>query len=60
MFSMFRSDPINKLRKAYYSKLEKAMFAQRNGNITNYSFLTAEAEALWEEIQKLEIERDGK
>ncbi len=58
MFSLFKSDPVNKLRKAYYSKLEKAMLAQRSGDITNYSFLTAEAAALWEEIQKLESKRD--
>jgi hypothetical protein len=58
MFSMFRSDPIKKLRAAYYSKLEKAMLAQRNGDITSYSFLTAEAQALWEEIQKLESKHE--
>jgi hypothetical protein len=54
MFAMFRSDPVKKLRKAYYAKLEKAMLAQRSGDITSYSFLTAEAEELWAEIQKLE------
>lgn len=51
MFGIFKSDPTKKMRKQYDSLLEKAMHAQRNGDIKTYSSLTAEAEALWEKIQ---------
>ena len=54
MFSLFKSDPIKKLRKAYDIKLEQAMLLQRNGDIRNYSAKTAEAEAIWAQIEALE------
>lgn len=44
MFSIFKSDPVKKLRKAYYDKLEQAMSAQRKGDIESYSRLSSEAE----------------
>ena len=43
MFSLFKKDPVAKLNKAYLAKLEKAMQAQRNGDIKAYSMVTAEA-----------------
>ena len=46
MFGFLKRDPVKKLRKQYLAKLEAAMNAQRNGKIRDYSFLTAEAEAL--------------
>ncbi len=54
MFSLFKSDPVKKLRKTYHAKLEQAMLAQRNGDIKSYSFITAEAEGLLKEIEALE------
>ena len=54
MFSLFKSDPLKKLRKAYDAKLEKAMLAQRDGDIKTYSMLTAEAEDILKEIEALE------
>ena len=54
MLSIFKSDPGKKLRKSYNLKLEQAMIAQRNGDIRNYSLITAEAEEIFKEIQKLE------
>jgi hypothetical protein len=54
MFGIFKSNPTKKLRKTYDMKLEQAMHAQRKGDIKSYSMLTAEAEALWSDIQKLE------
>lgn len=54
MFSLFKSDPIKKLRKAYNAKLEQAMQSQRNGDIRTYSTLTAEAEKMRAEIEVLE------
>jgi len=54
MFSIFKKDPIKKLNKAYEAKLEKAMLAQRNGDIKGYAMITAEAEKIAAEIQQLE------
>lgn len=54
MFSLFKSDPLKKLRKEYADTLEKAMLCQRSGDIRQYSFLTEQAEALYKEITKLE------
>jgi len=54
MFGLFKSNPTKKLRKQYDSLLERAMHAQRNGDIKTYSMLTAESETLWEKIQTLE------
>lgn len=53
MFGLFKSDPVKKLRKQYDAKLESAMLAQRRGDIKSYSLLTAEAENLWQQIEKL-------
>ncbi len=57
MFSLFKSDPTKKLKKQYAIVLEKAMHAQRNGDIRSYSTLTEEAEALHQQI--LQLENDG-
>jgi hypothetical protein len=48
-----KKDPAKRLRKEYHLKLEKAMYAQRNGNIREYSFLTAEAESAREKLEAL-------
>ena len=50
MFGWFKQDPREKLQRAYEAKLEEAMRMQRNGKIREYSFLTAEAEAIREEM----------
>lgn len=54
MLSLFKSDPTKKLRKQYHDKLEKAMHAQRNGDIKSYSFITAEAQEILKDIEALE------
>lgn len=54
MFSIFKKDPIKKLRKSYMAKLEQAMKAQRNGDIRAYSLITSEADIMHKEILKLE------
>lgn len=54
MFSLFASDPTKKLRKRYHATLERAMQAQRSGDIRTYSFLTTEAEGILKEIEALE------
>ena len=54
MFSLFKRDPVKKLNKLYESKLEQAMWAQRNGDIRSYSMLTAEAEEIRLKVVELE------
>jgi len=54
MFGLFKSNPTKKLRKTYDAKLEQAMQAQRKGDIKTYSMLTAEAEAIWADIEAIE------
>ncbi|HAQ49060.1 MAG: DUF6435 family protein [Glaciecola sp.] len=56
MFGLFSRDPSKKMRTKYDKLLEDAMHAQRRGDIKSYSMLTAEAEALWEQIEKLQQE----
>lgn len=53
MFGFFKSNPQDKLQKQYEALLEKAMQLQRNGDIKNYSKVTAEAEKLREKIDEL-------
>jgi len=54
MFSLFKSDPTKKLKKLHASTLEKAMQAQRNGDIKTYSQLTQEAEQIHKQISEIE------
>jgi len=54
MFGLFKTNPTKKLRKQHAKKLEQAMLAQRNGDIRSYSQLTVEAEAIFNEIKRLE------
>ncbi|MDY6977068.1 MAG: DUF6435 family protein [Pseudomonadota bacterium] len=60
MFGIFKNNPTKKMRKQYDALLEKAMHAQRNGDIKTYSLLTAESETLWKEIERLESADNAK
>ena len=53
MFSLFAINPVKKLKKQHATLLEKAMHAQRNGDIRGYSKLTTDAEAIYQKIQQL-------
>ncbi len=57
MFGLFSSDPSKKMRKKYDKILEDAMHAQRRGDIKSYAMLTAQAESLWEDIEKIEADK---
>jgi uncharacterized protein (DUF2132 family) len=57
MLSFLKRDPSKKLNKQYYLKLEQAMQAQRKGDIKLYSSLTAEAEAIKADIDRLDAEK---
>ncbi|WP_126802152.1 DUF6435 family protein [Aliidiomarina minuta] len=54
MFGLFNKSPTKKLRKKLAQLQEKSMQAQRNGDIRTHSSLSAEADELWKEIQRLE------
>ncbi len=53
MFGLFKRDPVAKLQKELDKKVEAAFQAQRNGNIRGYSLLTAEAEVIRAEIDRV-------
>ncbi|MFT5880346.1 MAG: hypothetical protein ACI86X_001474 [Moritella sp.] len=59
MFSFLKKDPIENLNKLYFQKLEKAMHAQRNGDIKSYSMITSEAEEIRIKIEDLESLNKG-
>ncbi len=54
MFGFLKKDPVKKLRKQYDAKLEQAMLAQRKGDMRLFADLTAESEALWQQIEQLQ------
>lgn len=54
MFGFLKSSPVKKRRTQYDQKLEEAMLAQRKGDIRSYARLTAQAEEMWREIERLE------
>ena len=58
MFSFLKPDPLKKLHKQYEEKLEKALVAHRSGDVKTYSFLTVEAEQIYNQIQELENKSD--
>ncbi|MCP4915084.1 MAG: Lacal_2735 family protein [Oligoflexia bacterium] len=60
MFGIFKSDPVKKLRKEFEKLSEEAMHAQRNGNIELYAKLTQQADNIYKEIEKLELENSNK
>ena len=53
MFGFFKSDPVAKLEKKYHDVLEKAMEAQRSGNIRLYSEISEQAEGLLKQMNDL-------
>lgn len=57
MFGLFKKDPLKQLNKEYGELLERAMNAQRNGDIEGYSKLSEQADAVYKEIQQLESQR---
>ncbi|MCG6201056.1 DUF6435 family protein [Psychromonas antarctica] len=56
MFSIFKKDPIKNLNKQLSIKLEKAMQAQRKGDIMAYSQLSFEAQEIDKQIVEIETQ----
>lgn len=59
MFGLFRKDTRKALQQQYQQKLEQAMQYQRNGDIMNYSLLSAEAAEIEKKLQALDDETSG-
>ena len=57
MLGFLKGDPKKKLQKAYEAKLQKALESQRNGDLRTHGTLMEEAEKIYEEIQKLEKDK---
>tara|TARA_R110002072_G_scaffold534_6_gene4048 strand:+ start:223741 stop:223932 length:192 start_codon:yes stop_codon:yes gene_type:complete len=57
MFGLFKKDPTAKLRKEFEQLSEKAMNAQRNGNIELFAKLTSEADEIYKKIENIEKEQ---
>lgn len=49
----FKSDPVAKLEKQYARKLEQARNAQRSGKLPAFADLSAEAEAIGQQLDAL-------
>ncbi len=59
MLGLFKTSPVKKLQKEHEAMLTRAFQAQRNGDIRQYSMLTAEAEELREKIENLKAAKPG-
>ncbi|MGH1374261.1 MAG: DUF6435 family protein [Cellvibrionaceae bacterium] len=57
MFGFLKADPEKKLQAEYQKLLEKGMQFQRNGDIKSYSMITAEAEKVREELERVKAEK---
>ncbi len=53
MFTFLKKDPVKRLEKQRMALLEKAMHAQRNGDIKLYSQLTSEADEIYKQMAAL-------
>lgn len=51
MFSLFKKNPSKKLEKQYNRLLEQARDAQRSGDIKLFAELSAQAEAVWKQVE---------
>jgi hypothetical protein len=60
MFGLFKSDPAKKLQKEYEALMEKAVFAQRNGDMAGFAKLSAQAEEIGKKIDEIKANQQGK
>jgi len=54
MFSLFKSDPVKKLKKKRSKLLADAVEVQRSGDLKKYARMMDEADQLDKEIESLE------
>lgn len=60
MFGLFKKDEAAKLQKEYERISEKAMHAQRNGNIELYAELSQKAEDIGKQIDEIKAKQPKK
>jgi hypothetical protein len=60
MLGLFKDNKKKKLEREYALLLEKAMHAQRNGDIETYSSLSSKADDILKVIESLEKRNDEK
>ncbi|MDL0431331.1 DUF6435 family protein [Marinobacter sp. TBZ242] len=56
MLGFLKGNPKKKLQKEYEAKLQKALHAQRNGDLRTHGTLMEEAEKIYAELQKMDKE----
>ena len=54
MFSLFKSDPVKKLKSKRSKLLEEAMHVQRSGDLKKYASMMEEVDKLEQEIKDLQ------
>ena len=54
MLSLFKKNPVDKLKNEYNAILEQAMNAQRNGDVRGYSELSVKADEVLTKIDEIE------
>jgi hypothetical protein len=54
IMGLFKTNPVQKLKKAYAKKMTEAMEVQRGGDIQKLAVVNEEAESLLKKIQALE------
>ena len=57
MFSFFKRDPLKVAQGRLTRKLEEARDAQRNGNMALFAELSAEAESIGAEVDRLAAQK---
>ena len=56
MLGFLKGAPKKTLQKDYEAKLQKALHAQRNGDLRTHGTLMEEAEKIYAELQKMDKE----
>lgn len=54
MWSLFKSNPEQKLKKQLAQKREQALHAQRNGDMRQFASLTQQAEDILKQLQQVQ------
>ena len=59
MFSLFKKNPEKKLQQKYEQLMKQAIDAQRRGDIEGYSNLSAQADGVAKELDKIKADKEG-
>lgn len=57
MFGLFKANPLKKLQSQYEKLSEKAVEAQRNGNIELFAELSQQAEEIGQKMDKIKEDK---